>query len=158
FINLGKDVNRTAKQSVYVSLNEDGTITGEVTGRYKRYALEANRITLQLDGIADEFEGVMQWQWNEAAGKLVPVFTALAKNGVSIWGSKLQNRTSRQVMQDVAASLSLPTSAKDGVLDLPSRGTRAANIAWSSSDEGIIAADGTVTRPNAGEGDRVVTL
>ena len=158
FINLGKDVNRTAKQSVYVSLNEDGSITGEVTGRYRRYALDANRITLQLDGIAEAFEGVLAWQWNEAAGKLVPVFTALARSGVSIWGSKLQNRTPRQVLENVAASLSLPASAKDNALELPARGTRATTITWASSDESVIQADGTVTRPNVGEGDRIVTL
>ncbi len=35
-INLGKDINRAAKQSVYVTLNADYTITGEVTGRYRR--------------------------------------------------------------------------------------------------------------------------
>jgi arabinan endo-1,5-alpha-L-arabinosidase len=158
FINLGKDINRTAKQSVYMTLNVDGTITGEVTGRYSRYVSDPNRITIQLDGTAEPFEGELAWQWNEAAKRLVPIFTAVSSQGVSIWGSKLQAKTTRQVLKDVAESLSLPTTIKDGSLDLPSRGTRATAIVWTSSDESVISAAGMVTRPNVGEGDRIVTL
>lgn len=158
FINLGKDINREAKRSVYVSLNADYTITGEVTGQYRRYLAEPNRISIQLNGVAETFEGVLAWQWNEAAQKLVPVFTAVSSRGVSIWGSKLEQRSTRQVLQDVAASLTLPTTIKDGALGLPTRGTRATSIVWTSSDPAVIQPDGTVIRPNVGEGDRIVTL
>jgi arabinan endo-1,5-alpha-L-arabinosidase len=157
-INLGKDVNRTAKQSVYVTLDDQGRISGEVKGRYKRYPLDPNRITLQLDGESQRFEGNLAWQWNEAAKKLVPVFTALSKTGVSIWGTRLEKKTTRQVLKDVAASITVPSAAKDNALVLPTRGTRAAAISWTSSNDAVIGADGTVTRPNVGEGDRVVTL
>ncbi|MET0533917.1 MAG: LamG-like jellyroll fold domain-containing protein [Steroidobacter sp.] len=158
FINLGKDINREAKRSVYVSLNADYSITGEATGQYRRYFAEPNRISIQLDGVAETFEGVLAWQWNEAAQKLVPVFTAVSSRGVSIWGSKLEHRTTRQVVRDVAESLSLPATIKGGALDMPSRGTRAASIVWTSSDPSVIQPDGTVNRPNVGEGDRTVTL
>jgi arabinan endo-1,5-alpha-L-arabinosidase len=158
FINLGKDINREAKHSVYISLNADYTITGEVTGQYRRYFAEPNRISIQLDGVAETFEGTLAWQWNEAAQKLVPVFTAVSSRGVSIWGSKLERRTTRQLLQDVAGSLTLPTTIKDGELNLPSRGTRATSIVWTSSDPAVIHPDGTVIRPNVGEGDRTVTL
>ena len=158
FINLGKDINRTAKQSVYISLNVDGSITGEATGRYSRYFTDANRITLKLDGIDEPFEGEMAWQWNEAAQKLVPIFTAVSGKGVSIWGSRLETKATRQVLRDVADNLSVPTAAKDNSLTLPTRGVRATSIVWSSSNEAVIGADGTVTRPNVGEGDQVVTL
>ena len=56
-INLGKDVNRTAKQSVYVSLNADGSITGEVTGKYRRADGDPKRVIIALDGIARLFRG-----------------------------------------------------------------------------------------------------
>lgn len=158
FINLGKDINRTAKRSVYARLNADFTITGEVTGTYRRYALDPNRITLQLDGASEPFEGRLAWQWNEAAARLVPVFTAVSREGIAVWGSRLEKKPTRQVLKDVAASLDLPAEAKDNALTLPARGTRATAITWTSSDENVIAADGTVTRPNVGEGDRVVTL
>lgn len=48
-----------------------------------------------------------------------------------------------QIMSD----LKLPTVAKNG-----------SEISWSSSNENIIANDGTVTRPSAGESDVMVTL
>lgn len=158
FIDHGKDINREAKRSVYVSLNADYSITGEVTGQYRRYFAEPNRISIQLDGVAETFEGVLAWQWNEAAQKLVPVFTAVSSKGVSIWGSKLEHRTTRQVLEDVSNSLALPATIKGGALDLPTRGSRAASIVWTSSDPAVIQPDGTVDRPNVGEGDRVVTL
>lgn len=158
FINLGKDINREAKQSVYISLNADYTISGEVTGRYRRYLGDPNRITLQLDGSDASFEGRLAWQWNEASSRLVPIFTAVSSQGVSIWGSKLETRTTRQALKDVADSLTLPGTIKAGTLDLPTRGTRATHIVWSSSDTSVILAGGTVIRPNVGEGDRTVTL
>jgi arabinan endo-1,5-alpha-L-arabinosidase len=158
FINLGKDINRETRSSVYISLNPDATITGEVTGKYYRYFTDANRITLKLDGIDEPFEGRLAWQWNEAAGKLVPIFTAISSEGVSIWGSRLETKSTRQVLRDVADDLSVPDTARDNSLVLATRGVRAATITWTSSNESIIATDGTVTRPNAGEGDQVVTL
>jgi arabinan endo-1,5-alpha-L-arabinosidase len=158
FINLGKDINRQAKQSVYISLNADYTITGEVTGQYRRYFTDPNRISIQLAGSDDVYEGRLAWQWNEAASKLVPVFTALSSKGVSLWGSKLEKRTTKQALKDVSDSLSLPDTIKAGTLELPTRGTRATTIVWSSSDPAVIQADGTVIRPNVGEGDRLVTL
>jgi arabinan endo-1,5-alpha-L-arabinosidase len=158
FIDLGKDINRAAKQSVYVSLNADGSISGEVSGFYRRYTFDPNRITIQLDGGDAPFEGRLAWQWNEAAARLVPIFSALSRTGVSIWGSKLQPGSTRQLLKDIAADIDLPEAAKDGTLVLPNRGTRAAQIRWTSSDEAIISASGVVTRPNVGEGDRVVTL
>lgn len=158
FINHGKDINREAKQSVYLSLNEDASITGEVTGSYVRYRKDPSRITIRLSGIAAPFEGRLAWQWNEAARKLVPIFTAVSSKGVSIWGSKLEKKSTRQVLRDVAGSLALPSTIKDGTLELPTRGTRATAIVWSSSDEAVISSNGTVTRPNVGEGDRTVTL
>src|SRR6202008_1214666 len=59
---------------------------------------------------------------------------------------------------DVAEALSLPTSAKDNSLTLPTRGARGTAISWASSNENAIATEGGVTRPNVGEGDQVVML
>jgi arabinan endo-1,5-alpha-L-arabinosidase len=157
-INLGKDINGAAKQSVYVSLNYDYTISGEATGRYRRDVANPNRITIWLDGIPEPFEGVLQFQWNEAANALTPIFTAVSNKGVSLWGSRMATRPAHQVLADVGAALSLPASAKDNSLTLPSRGARGAAITWVSSNENVISTDGTVTRPNVGEGDQVVML
>ncbi|MGH8189000.1 MAG: glycoside hydrolase family 43 protein, partial [Steroidobacteraceae bacterium] len=83
-IDLGKDINRNAKRSVHVSLHADQSIRGERTGTYQRYHKDPSRITITLDGAEEPFEGRLAWQWNEAAGKLVPVFTAVSREGVSI--------------------------------------------------------------------------
>ena len=157
-IDLGKDINGAAKQSVYVSLNPDFTISGEATGRYRRDVANPNRITLWLDGTPEPFEGVLQFQWNEAANALTPIFTAVSDKGVSLWGSRMATRAPHEVLGDIAAALSLPTAAKDNSLTLPTRGARGAAISWVSSNENVIATDGAVTRPNVGEGDQVVML
>ncbi len=118
-INLGKDVNRTAKQSVYVSLNADGSISGDLGGKFKRDVADPDRITIFIYGIPEPFEGVLQWQWNEAAGALTPIFTAISSKGVSLWGSRMAPRSPQDVVADVAAALALPTAAKDNSLTLP---------------------------------------
>ncbi len=157
-INLGKDINRTAKQSVYVTLNWDYTISGEVTGRYQRDVSDPNRIVITLEGIPEPFEGILQWQWNEAASRITPIFTAVSSKGVSLWGSRMETRARHEVLADVAAALGVPEAAKDHSLTLPVRGARGTRITWVSSNEDVIATDGTVTRPNVGEGDQVVML
>jgi arabinan endo-1,5-alpha-L-arabinosidase len=158
FINLGKDVNRTAKQSQYVSLNYDGTISGEVRGWFQRDKKDPSVITIHLEGEADPYRGVLGWQWNESAGALTPSFTALSRLGVSVWGSRMATRSTADVLADVAGALTLPASAKDQSLTLPTRGARGTQITWVSSNENVIATDGTVTRPNVGAGDQVVML
>lgn len=158
FINLGKDINRTAKQSVYISLHADRTISGAVRGTYTRDLLNPWRIRIQLEGEVLPFEGVVGWQYNEATRKLVPAFAALSDEGVTIWGSRLESKPTREVLKDIGESLTLPSSAKDDALVLPTAGARGAQIVWTSSDPSVIAADGTVTRPNVGEGDRIVTM
>ncbi len=57
-----------------------------------------------------------------------------------------------------AESISLPATTT-GNLALPVTGSLAGSkISWTSSKPDVIAADGTVTRPAAGEADAVVTL
>lgn len=156
FINLGKDINREPKQSVYVSLSATGHIMGEVTGQYFRYFTDPSRITIKLG--EELFEGRVAWQWNEAANRLVPTFSAVSDKGVSVWGSRLETKNTRQVLKDVGESLQVPPQAKDTTLTLPTRGVRGTTIVWDSSNEAVISSDGTVTRPTWGEGDQVVTL
>ncbi|WP_160152455.1 LamG-like jellyroll fold domain-containing protein [Microbulbifer sp. ALW1] len=160
FINHGKDINRTAKPTLYVSLNDDGTVSGEVSGTYVHDVDNPAQIsfTLDIDGESIAYAGVTQWQWNEASSKLVPVFTAVSASGESIWGTKMDNLVDTDVLTNISDALVLPTSSTDNRLTLPTRGTRAASITWSSSDENVIQADGSVTRPNAGEGDQTITV
>lgn len=85
FINHEKDINTTTKNSTTAYLNADHTVSGSVSGTW--WIQEGNNIVLTLNNL-DTFYGVAKWQWNTTSEKLVPVFTALSNNGVSIWGSK----------------------------------------------------------------------
>lgn len=49
-------------------------------------------------------------------------------------------------------------SAVTDNLTLPTKGAAGSDISWKSSDASVIATDGTVTRPDAGEGNATVTL
>jgi arabinan endo-1,5-alpha-L-arabinosidase len=156
FINHDKDSNGTGHNSVYIRLNDDRTVTGEVTGYYRLSDTDNKRITLILGG--KTYEGVMAWQWDESLRKLMPSFSAVSTEGVSVWGSKLPTKSTSEVLADVGSSLSVISAIKAGAISLPTRGTHATKIVWSSSKESVIKTDGTVIRPNAGDGDQVVTL
>ncbi|WGL16081.1 family 43 glycosylhydrolase [Microbulbifer bruguierae] len=159
-INHGKDINRTAKPTLYVTLDDYGRIRGEVNGSYVHDVENPSQIhfKLNIDGDTLEYEGVAKWQWNAQAEKLVPIFTAVSASGESIWGEKMETLGESEVLANIGDALSLPTSTADNSLTLPTRGTRAADITWSSSNELVIKPDGTVIRPNAGSGDQTVTV
>lgn len=153
FIHHGKDINRSAKPTLYLTLNTDGSVDGEVSGHYQYHY--SGDLALTLDGT--EYRGVARWQWSETARELVPVFTTLSNKGEAVWGSRMPAR-SAAVLADIAADLSLPAVAKGGSLDLPTRGTRAASIAWNSGNPLAIDHSGRVTRPKVGAGDASATL
>ena len=160
FINHGKDINRTAKPTLYVTLNDDGSVSGEVTGEYVHDVENPAQIsfTLDIDGESVTYQGITQWQWNEASSQLVPVFTAVSGTGESIWGTKMEDLTESDALADISDALILPASTTDNSLELPTRGTRAATISWSTSDENVIQSNGVVTRPNVGEGNQTITV
>lgn len=167
FINHELDSNTTGHNSVYIRLNDDRTITGEVSGYYRLSDTDNKRITLVLG--SDTFEGVMAWQWDAAAAKLVPTFSAISTKGMSVWGSQLEKRTTGQNLSAIADALTLPAEYVDPTMTLPLRGTRAAAISWSSSHPAVInlkrdkktnklTGVAKVNRPSATEGDKTVTL
>lgn len=62
------------------------------------------------------------------------------------------------VAADLAAIEFADLSSVISNLTLPTEGANGASIAWASSDENVIAADGKVTRPEVGEPNATVTL
>ena len=74
----------------------------------------------------------------------------------------LYEQTGREIdREDVAQAdlqdVTVPDVAR-AALSLPGAGSRGSQITWTSSDEDVIAPDGTVTPPEVGEDDVVVTL
>lgn len=153
-IDHGKDIDREAKRTVYVSLTESGDVGGEATGSWE---LDDTGLILNLDGHG-EFEGVTRWQWDATLESLVPVFTALSDEGISLWGSRMETRDPAAVVDDIAEAITVPERFAGEGIDLPSRGTRGAQIVWETDNPDVIKPDGTVIRPNVGEGDRTVGL
>ncbi len=70
---------------VEVLLNADGTITGDKIGKWSVTA-GTSYITITIG--STEYKGVMVEQTLEPTNEKVPSFTALARNGVTIWGYK----------------------------------------------------------------------
>lgn len=70
---------------VDVQLNADGTISGEVSGKWS-VKEGTSYMTIQIGN--DEFKGVMVEQTLEPTFDKAAAFTAVARNGVTIWGYK----------------------------------------------------------------------
>ena len=76
-------MKKEASKPVSVQLNADGTITGDKTGSWA--VIEGTSyITLTID--KTEYKGVMVEQTLEPSDDKATAFTALAKNGVTVWG------------------------------------------------------------------------
>ncbi|MGL4372436.1 MAG: lipocalin-like domain-containing protein, partial [Turicibacter sp.] len=85
YINHGKDITNEVKVSRVISLNPDGSITGDVSGTWELkndYDLE-----ILMDNIL--YTGVVTHQYNEERSAYVMTFSALSDYGVSIWGSQV---------------------------------------------------------------------
>ncbi|WP_024834553.1 family 43 glycosylhydrolase [Ruminiclostridium josui] len=85
FINHGNEISSAIKNSVKITLNKEGTISGSVNGKWK---LSDENIELTVNGV--DYSGVVLRQWENSLKKFVMTFSAIAKNGnVAIWGSKI---------------------------------------------------------------------
>lgn len=89
-INHGKDISAQIKQSVDITLNKDGTITGALVGKWKK--TKDNNIEIELNQVI--YKGHFVHQWDVEGKAEVMSFTALSEKGVAIWGSKvIRNNT-----------------------------------------------------------------
>lgn len=86
-------------------------------------------------------------------------FTALSDEGITVWGSKQENRSDEEVVQAIVEDLDLGnTSEVVSHLVLPTEGTTGAVIEWQTSDESVITNTGEIHRPSADEGPSTATL
>lgn len=84
FINHEKDITNHLKKSVTISLNDDGTITGSVSGTWELD--EDYYANITIDGKL--YKGIFLKQWTEINEKDDVTFTGLSDEGKSIWGIK----------------------------------------------------------------------
>ncbi|WP_051656769.1 Ig-like domain-containing protein [Butyrivibrio sp. AE3004] len=124
-----------------IVLNPDGTITGAVTGTWK-IADNSSNCTITIEGT--EYKGVFVTQ--NLTGSNIPVmtFTAVSKDGLSIWGSGKISDEGAVAMTAASGTFGAPSSTF-GSISLPSTGLYDTQITWTSKNKDIIADDGTVT-------------
>ena len=90
---------KALSKPVEISLNADGTITGDNSGQW---TIQEGKSYINITLGNTLYQGVMVEQTMEPSDDKVVAFTAMAKNGVSIWGYKyaeatgIQRVTSRQ--------------------------------------------------------------
>ncbi|MDQ0230874.1 arabinan endo-1,5-alpha-L-arabinosidase [Metabacillus malikii] len=156
FINQGLSYSADINKSILIRLNDDNTITGDVSGTWsqdKQYA------SLTIDG--ETYNGVFVRLWDPVSESYAMTFTALSNKGVSIWGSKspLSDQSDEEIVDGILQDLKLGNiDSIVGNMNLPKTGTRNTEIKWETSNAEVITTEGVVTRPSFEEGPSKVTL
>ncbi|KFL17042.1 arabinanase [Geobacillus stearothermophilus] len=154
-INHGKDYSADIKKQIFVRLNRNNTISGDATGTWRK--IGHNQAEITIDG--ETYDGVFVRQWDPTSKRYVMAFTALSNEGVSIWGSKLADKTDEEIVEDVASDLDLgDTDHVVSNLHLPTEGTRHTVISWTTSDAKVVSETGVVHRPEVGSAPVTATL
>lgn len=86
YVNHGQDITTEIKNSVKIFLNKDGSISGNITGKWKQIA--DNKINIIIDGT--QYDGVLLQQWDNGLKKKVMTFSVLSSHfNNALWGSKI---------------------------------------------------------------------
>lgn len=84
----GQDINKKEHLSQLCSLNQDGSITGELSGSWE--SGDGRRIVLTIDG--HSYTGIVQIAYDEAQAGWLPCLTALDERGQSLWGIRVKDK------------------------------------------------------------------
>jgi len=161
FINHGSDSSGNMLTTQMIDLNEDGTVSGDVTGTWtKSNAVDASGndmgydyITLYIGNVT--YKGAFFFQTNEAEqAERVMTFSAIGNDNTSVWGSMMPDSDEIRVAAAVSSLDKMIPSTVFESITLPTS-VAGASVAWSSSDPSVMDADGNV---RAQEDDAAVTL
>ncbi|MBB3112348.1 arabinan endo-1,5-alpha-L-arabinosidase [Paenibacillus phyllosphaerae] len=83
YVNHNKEITADIQQSALITLAEDGTVSGAVTGTWK--LTDEHTAELVIDG--STYTGVFLREYDEGTLSYVITFTAMSAEGISIWGS-----------------------------------------------------------------------
>lgn len=147
FINHGTATEGTMLETQMLTLYENGTIDGAAAGTWAKSdsGKGYDYVTFTMDD-GTVYKGVFFRQHKENSDPdAVMTFTAIGTDNTSIWGSMVDMDDPEMVvgMAGVSISQMMPRATKEN-LDLPTS-VMGAEIVWTSEDESVIAADGTVT-------------
>jgi arabinan endo-1,5-alpha-L-arabinosidase len=155
FINQGKDYSAKIEKSIFIRLNKNNTISGDVSGTWKKTGHNKAEITVN----GNTYDGVFVRGWDPTSERFVMIFTAISEEGVSVWGSKILDKSDREVVEDVKNDLNLgDTENVISNLTLPTEGTRHTEISWQTSDSSVVSKTGEINRPEPGKGSLTATL
>lgn len=83
-IQHGKDISADIKKTINIQLNKNHTISGEMTGTWKKTGKNTAELTLA----GKKYNGVFLRQWDSVREKNVMTFSVLNGGGEAVWGSK----------------------------------------------------------------------
>ncbi|AUS12053.1 endo-alpha-(1-_5)-L-arabinanase [Bacillus subtilis] len=83
-IQHGKDISADIKKTINIQLNKNHTISGEMTGTWKKTGKNTAEITLA----GKKYNGVFVRQWDSVREKNVMTFSVLSGSGEAVWGTK----------------------------------------------------------------------
>lgn len=79
-----RDINKTEHTSRVITLEPDGSVTGELTGSWQ--CADGQTFRCVLNGIA--YDGVMNPAYNDTEKVWTVCFTALDETGAALWGTR----------------------------------------------------------------------
>lgn len=157
FVNQGSAVNTSAIKSSYITLQKNRTVIGSEKGTW--FSNSGDAISLMLE--SGSYFGVVKWQWDDGVKELVPVITAMASDGSTIFGSRTDTiEGTAAALNTVVDALDIKTelTIADEDYSLPTVGKSGTAINWVSSNEYFIDSKGNVFIPTPDLGDQTVTL
>ena len=140
------DVKYSAKECVTektISLNQDGTVTGEYTGTWEQ---GANGPSVILKCGNATYEGVFVEQNIEGSNWPAMCFTVVGNNDISIWGYRIVDDKSA-VVKSAASFQSGIQKATYQDLELDKELSDGVAVTWESSHPDVISTAGKVTLP-----------
>ncbi|MBS4956211.1 MAG: family 43 glycosylhydrolase [Clostridium sp.] len=152
FINHGTDTTSSIASTLNITLNEDFTVSGDITGTW---TMEEDTYYMTITTNDVTYSGVFFKQQDESLEEnKVMTFTATGNNNESVWGSKLE-LDDLQAVEYTGKDLEnkIPSVVKSNI-ELPTVGPYDTTINWKSSNENSISNKGKVKR--TGEDETVV--
>lgn len=83
-----RDINMEVHASKLITLNGDGSVTGDLSGRWA--SEDGVKMTITLDGAC--YDGVIQSGYDENQKAFTTGFTALDETGAAVWGVRAANQ------------------------------------------------------------------
>ena len=148
FINHGTKSSGDMLETQLVTLNEDGSVSGGVSGSWEKS--DSGRgydyLTMDLNGVG--YHGIFFRQHKEnKEPDAVMTFTAIGDDNTCVWGSAADTAGGEMVAGMAAESLKkvIVNAVKEhGALPSEFMGCR---ISWTCSDENLLSQDGQILAP-----------